>query len=98
MLCLGPAHYITAEKAQSKDIQPSAAFVSATERLRTPPGVALVSGFRVGILHLNLIKLLATKKQLNLQMYTNKEEKHGRKLMNTLVASRPYSKETTKLL
>lgn len=37
----GPAHYITAEKAQSKDIQPSAAFVSATERLRTPPGVAL---------------------------------------------------------
>lgn len=49
MLCLGPAHYITAEKAQGKDIQPSAAFVSATERLRTPPGVALVSGFRVGI-------------------------------------------------
>ncbi|XP_068711122.1 sperm-tail PG-rich repeat-containing protein 2-like [Montipora foliosa] len=37
----GPAHYLTTEKSQNKEAQPSATFVSATGRLHTPQGVVL---------------------------------------------------------
>lgn len=39
----GPAHYLTKDKAKSKDDPPSSTFVSSTGRLHTPPGVVLVS-------------------------------------------------------